>query len=184
MPSVSEKVPHGAVALPIEGGNGAGLCTWVTAGKERLLAGCRLHLLRSRRGCPASVRAYKTDGIWVMTAAVHALLLPDAKLVDHVNGDPTDNRDHNIRPASRQQNAANSLRVKRGGKLASISRGVNKTPAGSFVATINLNGKRLYLGRYAVEEEAARAYDRKAVELHGEFAVLNFPDEHPLTSAA
>lgn len=33
-----------------------------------------------------------------------------------------------------------------------------------------------YLGRYKTEEEAAQAYDIKALELYGEIAILNFPE--------
>jgi hypothetical protein len=39
-------------------------------------------------------------------------------------------------------------------------------------------GERFNLGAYDNEIEAARAYDRKAIELFGEFAYLNFPEEH------
>ena len=38
-------------------------------------------------------------------------------------------------------------------------------------------GGQITLGRYATAEEAARVRDRKALELHGEYACLNFPDE-------
>jgi hypothetical protein len=37
----------------------------------------------------------------------------------------------------------------------------------------------MYLGLFDEEVEAARVRDRKAYELAGEFAVLNFPDEMP-----
>jgi hypothetical protein len=36
-----------------------------------------------------------------------------------------------------------------------------------------------WLGSFATELEAARAYDRQAVEWLGEFARLNFPEEWP-----
>jgi hypothetical protein len=35
--------------------------------------------------------------------------------------------------------------------------------------------KRVQIGTYDTPEEAARAYDAKARELHGEFAKQNFP---------
>ncbi len=43
-------------------------------------------------------------------------------------------------------------------------------------ATIAVNGEDHFLGRFKVEEDAARAYDAKARELHGAKARLNFPD--------
>lgn len=36
----------------------------------------------------------------------------------------------------------------------------------------------LYGGCFATPEEAARKYDEMAIQLYGEFACLNFPDEH------
>ncbi len=37
------------------------------------------------------------------------------------------------------------------------------------------DGTKIYLGRFAREEDAAMAYDEKARELYGEFARTNFP---------
>ncbi|MEN6337259.1 MAG: AP2 domain-containing protein [Phycisphaerales bacterium] len=50
---------------------------------------------------------------------------------------------------------------------------------GKWRATIHIKGKSIWIGHFATEEEAARAYDRRAVELFGEFARLNFPEEWP-----
>ncbi len=51
-------------------------------------------------------------------------------------------------------------------------RGVQKSGNG-WAVTVVRNGKGYYLGFYLDELHAARAYDIKAKELHGEFAVLN-----------
>ena len=45
------------------------------------------------------------------------------------------------------------------------------------MAVIKHKGKTYYLGTFDTEIEAARARDRKAYELEGEFAYLNLPDE-------
>lgn len=47
-----------------------------------------------------------------------------------------------------------------------------------WVAYINKNGERTYLGDHNTSIEAARAYDRKALELLGDKAKLNFPKEN------
>jgi len=48
---------------------------------------------------------------------------------------------------------------------------------GRFCAKIQHNSKKVWLGRFKRAIDAARAYDKKAIELHGEFACLNFPEE-------
>lgn len=57
-------------------------------------------------------------------------------------------------------------------------RGVTYVKSGrNWQASIWDGNKRLHLGLHTTAEEAARAYDRAAIELRGERAILNFPRE-------
>lgn len=92
--------------------------------------------------------------------------------VDHRNGDGLDCRRENLRPATHAENARNTAR-----RVDSTSgyKGVSwAAHTGRWRALISVDGRRTHLGYYADPIAAARAYDVAALELHGEFAALNF----------
>jgi hypothetical protein len=106
--------------------------------------------------------------------------VPKGFLVDHINRDKLDNRRENLRLATRKDNEANKR--KRRGKTTSKYKGVTKMNTGKrkkkWRSTITVDKKQVALGSYMTEVEAARAYDERAIVEFGEFAWLNFPQEH------
>ena len=102
--------------------------------------------------------------------------VPKGMQVDHRNHNTLDNRRSNLRPARRCDNIHN--RRKRRTKTISPYMGVHiDRETERYVARIGNEGKRIWLGSYATEEAAARAYDEAARKFHGEFARLNFPED-------
>lgn len=88
--------------------------------------------------------------------------------VDHIDGNGLNNSIENLRLCTPSQNAANRPPI-RGRKY----KGLYKTRNNKWSAQITFNYKKISLGVYLTEIEAARAYNEKAKELFGEFARLN-----------
>ena len=100
---------------------------------------------------------------------------PKGLFVDHKNHNGLDNRRSNLRLCTHAQNQQNT-KPRSGG--TSKYKGVFWEKAKKkFRAKITHNRKGIHLGYFDDEIDAAKAYDKKAVELFGEFAYLNFPQE-------
>jgi hypothetical protein len=109
--------------------------------------------------------------------SIHRIILNQSdkkQRIDHKNGDGLDNRIDNLRLCNSYHNMWN--RKKRNKKTSSQYKGVYKYND-KYAARITCMYKVYYLGTFASEIEAAKAYDKKAKELHGEFASLNFSQD-------
>lgn len=91
------------------------------------------------------------------------------QIVDHINGNPLDNRRSNLRFCTQAENCRNQ---KLSSNNTSGYKGVHLIGK-KWRAMIMVDGKNIHLGMYATAEEAARAYDNTATVEHGEFAKLN-----------
>ena len=111
---------------------------------------------------------------------------PKGMCVDHINHDGLDNRRENLRICTYSQNSQNKRR-----RVNSRSgyKGVYQIPEKykvrkrfqAYIGDPNTpatNKRNIRLGTYLTAEEAARVYDKKAKELFGEFAELNFPEDY------
>ena len=88
--------------------------------------------------------------------------------IDHINGEPSDNRIANLRQATCSQNLGNSRKptTNKSGKKGVSWHSVGK----KWQAHIKVGGTNFYLGLFDTVEDAHAAYMRKAVEMRGEFA--------------
>jgi len=99
----------------------------------------------------------------------------DSRFVDHKNCNSLDNRRANLRFATPSENGHNRRKIK---NATSLFLGVSSDkPRGNWECRITHQGKRIKLGRFESEIEAAKAYDEAAKKYFGEFARLNFPQE-------
>lgn len=93
------------------------------------------------------------------------------QFVDHINRNTLDNRRENLRLCSFAENLRNrNLQSNNTSGFKGVKR---HAQCDRWMATVSLNGVRRYLGLFKDPVEAARAYDREAKILHGEFASTN-----------
>jgi hypothetical protein len=111
-----------------------------------------------------AVHRSKKYGYLVMHREI--MMATKDQIVDHINGNKTDNRRCNLRLANKSTNGMNRG-PNRNNALG--LKGVSKLGNG-FRAAIVRDGKQYHLGVFNSENEAAAAYIGAAVILHGEFA--------------
>jgi hypothetical protein len=90
--------------------------------------------------------------------------------IDHINGNGLDNRKSNLRFVTRQQNMWNRKALNKTSSYKGVSFDVS---SGKWLSQINIQGQKICLGRYIVQEDAAKAYDITAKQAFGEYARLN-----------
>jgi hypothetical protein len=144
--------------------------------------GCFKWYLTAKDGKFYAVRNLTVDNTKTKMISMHREIInaPKGLLVDHKNTDSLDNRRENLRLATRSQNMQN---MKKKNKDKATSRFIGiwfDKSAGNWPSKITVNGKKIHLGRFHNEIDAARAYDRAAIKYRGEFARLNFPEKDAL----
>lgn len=165
---------------------------------DRILENNRLPQLFLRRKKPTTVKITdkskprRTNGKFP-NSRLHRWILgeeniPEGLQIDHINGNPLDNRKKNLRVCTMMQNMVNRSSIHpeskyngvcyNNGKKRRASTGSRRCISRPWRATITLEaGKgKVNLGTFATEEEAALAWDKVAYEHFGEFAKLNFPN--------
>jgi hypothetical protein len=110
---------------------------------------------------------YKRVWIHGTTYAVHRLIWlymtgewPN-ELIDHIDGNPTNNRWNNLREATKSQNGAYSFK---------LDKGIRRRSSGRWEARIRVDRKEIYIGSFRTKEEAKEAFADASYRHRGEFA--------------
>lgn len=133
------------------------------------------HSSLSRKTCYAcrKGRKGKESKKIIMHREILGLRPGDGRIVDHIDGNGLNNQRSNLRLCAHQENMLN-----RPGNRGSKSKykGIYWSERKRrWIAEIRYKLKKERLGLFKSEVDAAMAYDRRAKELFGEFAKLNFP---------
>ena len=103
---------------------------------------------------------------------MHRLILdaPPHLYVDHINGDPLDNRRENLRLCTNAENQQNSNARRGSSQFKGVSWVVRKS---NWRVAFNWQRQTYFVGYFDDELEAAKAYNAAILPLAGEFARVN-----------
>ncbi len=97
--------------------------------------------------------------------------LTDPKIQsEHKDRNGLNNQRSNLRLATNQQNSINQVGCNKSSKYKGVYYNKEKR---MFSAQIKINYKSTHIGYFKNEIEAAKAYDKRAKEIFGEYAYLN-----------
>jgi hypothetical protein len=142
-----------------------GVFTWLVSTSNRVRSGETAGTLDGRyRQIKADGRIYRSHQLaWLWMTGEW----PTGHL-DHINGDPSDNRFTNLRPATSSQNGANS---RRGVNNKSGFKGVSwHAQAHRWRARIMVGRRQIFLGLFTDPTIAHAAYVEAAEKHFGEYA--------------
>lgn len=117
----------------------------------------------------------RRDGGGFRTVLMHVMILgaKEGLRIDHKNSNGLDNRRSNLRRATLEQNKQNGIKRKQGTSRFKGVFGRPRVSGMAYYAYITVNHKRLHLGTFNTETDAARTYNAAARKYFGKFANLN-----------
>jgi hypothetical protein len=162
--------------IPLGGQKAAGRVALVDDEDYEQVMAYRWHVRETMRPGRRDNGPYAAATVWRQGRAVTILmhkLLTGWPQTDHVDHDGLNNQRINLRPATASENGGNRRPNHAG---ASPFKGVYwDRQVDKWRARIRIDRKWCYLGWFAVEEDAAQAYDTAALLAWGAYAHLNFP---------
>lgn len=153
--------------IPLTGG----MFAFVDVEDVPLVLGCKWMAHPHRSKFRASAH-FPGSGGHGRSIFMHHLILPPVPglMVDHIDGDPLNNRRSNLRYASGSQNAQNTTRRPGTSRYRGVTfiKGCWDVSCGSRRNSVREYG-------FPSEEAAGRRYDELALKIYGPGARLNFP---------
>ena len=96
----------------------------------------------------------------VMNAGHH-----DGVIIDHIDGDHTNNQKVNLRRANRFENQQN----RKTNRNNQLPKGIRLLPSGKYNVRVQAYNKRITFGAFDTVEEAIDARNKVAKQMHGQF---------------
>ena len=116
-------------------------------------------------------KKYAITSIDSLTKLMHRIIMKEPKdlQIDHIDGNGLNNKKENLRIVTSSQNNMNRSKFKNSiSKFKGVQFENNK-----WRSRIRLNKKLYHLGMFENEIDAAKAYNKAAKKLFGEYAKLN-----------